>query len=88
MKENIKIAVFCNIMSCHQVDDYQLFRGTYCFNLQGTSYLKMEAVYSSVTITIHQITQHQMPEACSIKTSTLTIMPNFKSKRNKVIPVG
>jgi len=40
-------------------DDHHLFWRTYCFNLQGTSRLKMEEVYSSIMTNTHQITQHQ-----------------------------
>jgi hypothetical protein len=53
------VVVFDGFVTNYLEDDYQLFRGTYCFNLQGTSCLKMEAVYSSIMTNTHQITQHQ-----------------------------
>jgi hypothetical protein len=63
------------VIDCFE-DDYQLFRGTYCLNLQGTSCLKMDAVYSSIMTTTrsHSI---KMPEEWRIKPCTLTIMPKF-----------
>jgi len=53
------VVVFDGFVTDCFEDDYQLFRGTYCFDLQGTSCLKMEAVYSSNMTNTHQITQNQ-----------------------------
>jgi hypothetical protein len=53
------VVVFDGFVTDCFEDDYQLFRGTHCFNLQGTSRLKMEAVDSSIMTNTPQITPHQ-----------------------------